>query len=112
MFLKFIFKPFDFSDPDARFYTNLISGEKGAGKSSFLVKYLYLMLTNKESLPPFKTIFINIDGFDFKQFNELAESNGLDIDFKWLDMSDFKKFTYRERQLYTLTFSNSPDTTV
>lgn len=101
MFLKMIFKPFDFSDPDARFYTNLISGEKGAGKSSFLVKYLYLMLTNKESLPPFKTIFINIDGFDFKRFNELAESNGLDIDFKWLDMSDFKKFTYRERQLYT-----------
>jgi len=101
MFFKFLFKPFDFADPDARFYTNLLSGEKGAGKSSFLVKYLYLMLTNKESLPPFKTIFINIDGFDFKRFNELAESNGLDIDFKWLDMTDFKKFTYRERQLYT-----------
>jgi len=101
MLLKLIFKPFDFVDSDARFYTNLISGEKGAGKSSFLVKYLYLMLTNKEALPPFKTIFINIDGFDFKRFNELAESNGLDIDFKWLDMTDFKKFTYRERQLYT-----------
>lgn len=101
MFLNFLFKPFDFSDPDARFYTNLLSGEKRAGKSSFLVKYLYLMLTDKESLPPFKTIFINIDGFDFKRFNDFAESNGLDITFKWLDMTDFKKFTYRERELYT-----------
>lgn len=101
MFLNFLFKPFDFSDSDARFYTNLISGEKGAGKSSFLVKYLYLLLTDKESLPPFKTIFINIDGFDFKRFNDLAESNGLDVAFKWLDMTDFKKFTYRERELYT-----------
>jgi hypothetical protein len=101
MFLKFLIKPFDFTDTDARFYTNILSGEIGSGKTSFMVKYLYLLLINRHFLPPFKTIYVNVDGLDFLKFRELAAASGININFEWLDMNHFKQFAYAERKLYS-----------
>ena len=103
-------KKYDFYDSNQFYYTNLLSGQIGSGKTSFLMKYLYSLVTPKRDKQgnidhsfslPFQRIFINIDGFAFEAFNNLAKQNGLNVEFRWLDMQDFKDFAYRERELYT-----------
>lgn len=104
------FKKYDFYDYSQFFYTNLLSGEIGSGKTSFIMKYLYSLITPKRDKKgnidrsfslPFKKVFINVDGFAFEAFSNLAKQNGLDVDFKFLDMQHFKDFAYAERELYT-----------
>lgn len=105
-----LFKKYDFYDTRVFFYTNLLSGEIGSGKTSFVMKYLYSLMTPKRDKKgnidhsfsmPFKKVFINIDGFAFDAFNGLAKQNGFDVEFKWLDMQHFKQFAIKERELYT-----------
>ena len=105
-----LFKKYDFYDKNVLFYTNLLSGEIGSGKTSFVMKYLYSLITPKRDKKgnidhtfsmPFKKVFINIDGFAFDAFNNYAKQNGFDLEFKWLDMQHFKQFAYKERELYT-----------
>jgi antibiotic biosynthesis monooxygenase (ABM) superfamily enzyme len=105
-----LFKKYDFYDENVLFYTNLLSGEIGSGKTSFVMKYLYSLITPKRDKKgnidhsfqmPFKKVFINVDGFAFESFNSFAKQNGFDVEFKWLDMQHFKDFAYKERELYT-----------
>ncbi len=100
MIMKFLFKPFLFTDPKTRYFTNLLSGETGSGKSSLIMQLLYSLLVKKDSVMPFKKVFVNIDGFDFDYFNTLAKSSGLDCQFYWLNMHDIFAFAQEERELY------------
>ncbi len=98
--MKLLFKPFSFVDPKSRYFTNILSGETGAGKSSLIMQLLYLLLTNKDAQMPFKRVYINIDGFDFDYFNNLAKTNGRDVQFFWLNMHEVFSFAKEERELY------------
>jgi len=100
MVMKLLFKPFSFTDPKSRYFTNILSGETGAGKSSLIMQLLYLLLTNKDAQMPFKRVYINIDGFDFDYFNNLAKTNGRDVQFFWLNMHEVFSFAKEERDLY------------
>lgn len=100
MVMKLLFKPFSFVDPKSRYFTNILSGETGAGKSSLIMQLLYLLLTNKDAQMPFKRVYINIDGFDFDYFNNLAKTNGRDVQFFWLNMHEVFSFAKEERELY------------
>jgi len=98
--MRFLFKSFSFTDPKTRYFTNLLSGETGSGKSSLIMQLLYLLITNKDNEMPFKKVYLNIDGFDFNYFNALASSNGLDVHFSWLNMHEIFAFAKEERELY------------
>jgi len=100
MVMKLLFKPFSFTDPKSRYFTNILSGETGAGKSSLIMQFLYLLLTDKNAQMPFKNVYINIDGFDFDYFNNLAKTNGRDVHFFWLNMHEVFSFAKEERDLY------------
>ena len=100
MVMKLLFKPFSFTDPKTRYFTNILSGETGSGKSSLIMQLLYLLLTVKDVQMPFKRVYVNIDGFDFDYFNSLAKTNGLDVQFFWLDMHEVFAFAKEERDLY------------
>lgn len=100
MIMKLLFKPFSVTDKTTMFFTNILSGDTGSGKSSLIMQMLYKNIVTKNEAFVFKNIYINIDGFDFTYFNELAKSNGLDIKFHWLNMHDFFAFAREERELY------------
>lgn len=100
MIMKLLFKPFSFTDKNTRYFTNLLSGETGSGKSSLIMQLLYSLLNSKKQVMPFKRVYINIDGFDFDYFNGLAKTKGLDVTFHWLDMHELFMFAKKERELY------------
>ena len=100
MVMKLLFKPFSFVDKNTRYFTNLLSGDTGSGKSSLVMQLLYALLTSKKEVMPFNRVYINIDGFDFNYFNELAKSKGLDTTFHWLNMHELFAFAQEERRLY------------
>lgn len=100
MVMKLLFKSFSFTDKNTRYFTNLLSGETGSGKSSLIMQLLYYLLNSKKQVMPFKRVYINIDGFDFDYFNNLAKAKGLDVTFHWLDMHELFAFAKEERELY------------
>ena len=110
MILKTFFgDEYDFYD-DNQLLTNLLSGDIGSGKTSFIIQYLFYLVQvprdkdgniNRAWKLPFTQIHINVDGFDFQKFNELAKNNGLDLTFHWLDFKHFEEFAKVERELYT-----------
>jgi len=100
MVMKLLFKPFYFTDKNTRYFTNLLSGETGSGKSSLIMQLLYSLLNSKKEVMPFNRVYINIDGFDFDYFNTLAKTKGLDVTFHWLDMHELFAFAKEERELY------------
>lgn len=87
------FKKYDFNDLSYLSYTSILSGEIGSGKTSFVVELLLHLLKNGINI---KTVYVNIDGFNFEAFNKLS-----DVKFKWLDMTHFINFSKEERESYT-----------
>ena len=95
-----MFNQFDFKDIEALRLTILLSGDKGSGKTSFIVQFLYELCTVPDL--PIKNIFVNIDGFEFDAFHAHAKSHGNEISFRWLDMAHYMEFSTVERKHYLL----------